>query len=290
MDYTKQDFIYPLKDIESIDQPTTDKNALTSKEGVIYRISNMVNGKIYIGKTSDTFYCRYKGGNWWKHTKNNFLKEDYHKFGAEAFIVDIIEAGLDSEDLKDLEEFLINSHNSLYPNGYNKVTYSGRKAILSEDSRKRMSESQKALRKRVENPFKGKKHTEESKKLISEKVKQAGYRHTEEHKAMMSKRMSGVNHYGFGKSPSPEARQKMRNSHLGKKLTEEQKEKIRLANLGKCNSKPVYKINKVTKEIIEEYKTITEASLANQISASCISMVCKGKAETAKGFLWKFKK
>ena len=60
-------------------------------------------------------------------------------------------------------------------------------------------------------------------------------------------------------------------------------------NVIKGIPKRVYKINKETKEIISEYTSMSIASKENNIkSISKISDVCKGKAKTAGGFIWRY--
>ena len=61
-----------------------------------------------------------------------------------------------------------------------------------------------------------------------------GYSHTDEHKRMMSTKQSGENNPRYGKEGTrkgalvtPETLERLRLSHLGKKLPEEQKRKIR---------------------------------------------------------------
>ena len=62
----------------------------------------------------------------------------------------------------------------------------------------------------------------------------SGYAHTEQHKQMMSVALSGEKNHRYGKVGTrngavvtPETIEKLRSSHLGKKLSEEQKQKIR---------------------------------------------------------------
>lgn len=64
-----------------------------------------------------------------------------------------------------------------------------------------------------------------------------------------------------------------------------------IKNYIRTGSKPILKINKDTDEVIEEYKSIFEAGLKNNINKSNIQGCCKGKygCKTAGGFKWKFK-
>ena len=65
---------------------------------IIYQIKNLVNGKIYIGKTND-FERRYKehfSEKYRKHESNKILYKAFEKYGNENFIMTIIECCDDS--------------------------------------------------------------------------------------------------------------------------------------------------------------------------------------------------
>lgn len=87
--------------------------------GIIYKISNSINDKIYIGKTSTTLLNR------WYHHKNAYLKYDWHlyramrKYGIENFKIEEIENCSD-ENLNDRERYWIKYYDS-YNKGYNET-------------------------------------------------------------------------------------------------------------------------------------------------------------------------
>jgi len=117
---TSNDKTIGLKELYMIsDPPSWEEQIKTAKGYIIYRITNIIENKVYIGKAKHGFYDRYKGGKWWKLSHNEQLKLDYTRLGKQAFIVDIFEQGLSSESATELEIFLIYTHNSLFPNGYN---------------------------------------------------------------------------------------------------------------------------------------------------------------------------
>lgn len=87
---------------------------------IIYKIQNLIDGKIYIGQTLFTFNTRYSGGNWWKHTSCKHLKRAAEKYGYENFSIEILEKNIASAQiLDDLERFYIKKYNCMEPNGYN---------------------------------------------------------------------------------------------------------------------------------------------------------------------------
>lgn len=88
---------------------------------IIYKITNIVRNKCYIGQTTGTFKTRYRGGGkWWKYNDNILLRNAYNKYGAEAFTVEILETNVSSiEELNRLESFYAEKFNAYSPNGYN---------------------------------------------------------------------------------------------------------------------------------------------------------------------------
>ena len=96
----------------------------------IYLINNIVNGKVYIGSSTESrgFYQRWKD-----HIKNSKYKEGYsynyplykamRKYGIENFIYEVIEYDIPTIELREEREaYYINYYNSLYENyGYNQT-------------------------------------------------------------------------------------------------------------------------------------------------------------------------
>jgi len=87
---------------------------------IIYKITNIVSGKCYIGQTIHSFNKRYRGGKWWQYTDNPMLRNSYNKHGPERFVVEILETNVPSiEELNRLEAFYAEKYNAYSPNGYN---------------------------------------------------------------------------------------------------------------------------------------------------------------------------
>ena len=130
--------------------------------GYIYKTTNIVNGKIYIGqKHSDHLLTGYFGSGY-------KLLEAVKEFGKGSFSVEIIEE-IDSADKMDEREiYWIEHFNSRDPDiGYN-IARGGSvcRSLVGE-----------------KNPFYGKKHTEETRAILREKwVGRSGREHTEEEK------------------------------------------------------------------------------------------------------------
>lgn len=108
--------------------------------GIIYRIKNKVNNKVYIGQCVDKFKRRYKGKRWWDYTHNLHLKNSYNKYGVENFeVTEIIDIAFSKSELNIKEQLWILRYSSVNPKfGYNKA-YGGNINIYTEETRSKMS-------------------------------------------------------------------------------------------------------------------------------------------------------
>jgi group I intron endonuclease len=201
----------------------------------IYKATNLINGKIYIGKDKHNNKKYYGSG--------LLLKEAIKKYGIENFKKEIIEECDSIELLNEREKFWIQSFNSTdIEIGYNisdggdggdTLTNNpnresiiekrkGVKIIFSEEHKRKLSESKKGDK----NPMKGKQMSEEDKKHLSNLIKgrkmpdefrknvskgKTGVKFTEKHKENLSK-----NHADFrGYKHSEESRANMSKAKKG---------------------------------------------------------------------------
>lgn len=137
---------------------------------IIYKITNNVNGKIYIGQTIRTLEERFAEH---KRNKKSLISKALKKYGTENFTIEQIDTAESIEELNELEFKYIKEYNCITPNGYNQCDGGGNTFGYhhSDDSKKRMSESRKGKYTGAENHFYGKHHTEESKIKMSESRK-----------------------------------------------------------------------------------------------------------------------
>ena len=98
----------------------------------IYLRTNLINGKQYVGQTSN-LEKREKA---WKKINgiygNKFLSEERKKYGLDNFNIDILEL-CESENADEKERFYIEKFNTLFPNGYN-VQSGGKKGFTYEET------------------------------------------------------------------------------------------------------------------------------------------------------------
>lgn len=89
---------------------------------IIYQIKNLINGKSYVGQSTNCFKRRYDGGKWWVKGRNTnkHLLNSVKKYRLENFELIILEKSIESRGkLDELEKFHIKNLNCIYPNGYN---------------------------------------------------------------------------------------------------------------------------------------------------------------------------
>lgn len=207
----------------------------------IYVITNKKNGKKYIGQSIDiggrfkiyirafksiTNICKNKN-----YKINNLLWNSVKKHGFENFTIKPL-IYCKKEYLDVMEIYFIKAYKTVYRTyGYNLTSGGSLNKIISEETRKKSSESHKEYYKKHGSPNLGRKATDEAKKNMSEAKK--GIKLSEEHK------------------------EKLRKANIGKKLSEEHKEKIKKSNLGLKRSEETKKnisYIKKGKKLSEEHK------------------------------------
>ena len=113
--------------------------------GIIYKITNKINGKVYIGQTIQNggFNRRYRN-NLEKNTHNEHLKNSIKKYGIDNFtICTEFDIAFSKDELDIKEDIWINFYNSTNTKyGYNNKT-GGSKGRPSEEANKKNSESHK---------------------------------------------------------------------------------------------------------------------------------------------------
>lgn len=112
----------------------------------VYKITNKINGKIYIGVTSKTLNDRFRQHCRTKDIKPHFtLYQAMNKYGVENFEIALITEAKTKEDMWILEIENIFFHQSFYQTqkGYNMTYGGGSNAPITEETRKKLSEATK---------------------------------------------------------------------------------------------------------------------------------------------------
>ena len=183
----------------------------------VYKISNTINDKVYIGITSYSIEERY---NWHvRDCKQGIEKKLYKamkKHGIENFKIDLLEKA-DGTIIDKKEEFYIEKFDS-FNNGYNASPISHGIKHHTEEAKKLMSEKAK-----------GRKPSKEELERRSESMKQF-WRENSERKEQYAEH---ARQKFKGKKRTDEFRENARQRMLGTKRSEETKNKIGKANKGK---------------------------------------------------------
>ena len=262
--------------------------------GYIYKITNTVDGKGYIGVTIQTdaiqrfkkhIYAIYYGNGC--PVLGNAVK----KYGKEAFKFEILIICFD-EDVYKYEQSYITKYNTMVPNGYN--VQEGGKLVCS---------------------FAGKKNTEENKELFRKNATE--YHNRPEVKEMHRKRATETNariNMGEilrnsekwqkavaegrigGKSSNPETKKKIseglkayykkNEEQIGDKKDIDVRKKHSIA-MRKANGR---KVNQYSKEnvFIASYDSIIEAAEKCNVNRISIQANAAGRTQTGHGFIWKY--
>lgn len=242
----------------------------------IYKITNDINGKIYVGQTTN-LYKR-----WRKHiscAKSKRLKYKSHlyyamkRYGIEHFRIEIIEK-CSYEDLEEKERYWIEKLNSLEPNGYNILK--GGKHLYKSD-----------------NPFYGKHHSDKTKEEISKK--NTGRCVNEDERKMRAKINSGKNNPFYGKHHSQETIDIIRSKNIKNGLYKRLSVRMKKDNPCKpeIHYKPVimhnedYSVIKFFKSLTDAGKYIKRKNLSKALKPDTqIGAVCNGRQNKAFGYFW----
>lgn len=161
---------------------------------IIYKITNLVNNRVYIGQTVCLISKRWK-----EHrcsTKNTPLYSAMRKHGTDNFKIEVICTAIKPEHLNELEQYFIKLYDCLVPNGYNLTT--------GGDSTFSRSE-----------------HTKNLQSLAAQ-----GHKVSQETRDKISKSLMGRPGARRGTKHTDEARQKISAVQIGRKASEETKKKM----------------------------------------------------------------
>lgn len=211
---------------------------------IIYKATNKINGKVYIGKT---IYSLNKRMSVHVCSKVGYFSHALRKYGLQSFDISIIDAAQSEEILNEKEIYWIKTFNCRAPNGYNLTDggegTSGR--IVSEETKKRMVAGMTAEgRVRMGAASRNRIYTHKMRENLSNAAKkrcesilppsQKGRKRSEETKEKLRGKRNAL-----GTHPSEETRRKIalakigNKNALGHKQTDEEKKKKSIAMKGR---------------------------------------------------------
>lgn len=159
----------------------------------IYMITNLINGKIYIGQSSNLKKRHNSHKFELTHNRhyNTHLQHAWNKYGPDNFHYQVIET-CSKEELNELERAYITVFNSTDKNyGYNLESGGCSHQTLSEETKEKISKSMK------------------------------GRIFTEEHKDRIRQAQLGEKHHQYGKPLTPEHKRKLSIAGNGREYTKD---------------------------------------------------------------------
>ena len=83
----------------------------------LYKITNLINNKVYIGITNREPYIRFREHK--RKSSTSFISKAIQKYGEENFTFEVLLTNVEDEKISLIECAYIKQYNSLLPNGYN---------------------------------------------------------------------------------------------------------------------------------------------------------------------------
>lgn len=231
-------------------------------EAIIYKITNDINDKIYVGQTSKTIeerFARHCAEARWKNVKRMPIVLAIRKYGKEHFKIEMLEKVSDCTqfDVDNREIFWSAELNTMSPWGYNlKVGKSCGK--LSEESKRKISASNKGRKVKPET-------------IERLRVSHLGYKVKDSTKKKLSE-------FNKGKVLSEEHKKKIAASNTGRKTTDTAKEKMRAKKL-----KFFYKITAPDGKLFETHN-LREFCRDNKLNVAHMNGLSNGKKPYYKGW------
>lgn len=110
--------------------------------GIIYLLTNTINGKQYVGQTTDEKFDARMRAHKYPH-KRTAIQHAVRKYGWNAFTTTILETS--NQDISEREKFWIAKLNTVAPTGYNLTTGGESGKQYDKTSRRKMSEHRRRV-------------------------------------------------------------------------------------------------------------------------------------------------
>lgn len=261
----------------------------------IYIITCRTNGKPYVGQTRKTIQQRFSAHK--SKARNGFdncykLTRAIRKYGEDNFHIEKIVETETEEKANELETYYIKLYNSV-SKGYNVCPYGSAHPQTEETKNKLskiktgvpLSEQHKlSISQNHSKHFLGKKHTDQSKQLISEhnngNTKWLGKHHTDETKIKMSNSKIGLyngeNNPFYGKTHSEEVKRIISEANKNKIISDETRQKLSIKSLGENNVNAKLtqeKVNNIKQLLSENNLSSKEISILFGVARTTISAI-----------------
>lgn len=239
---------------------------------IIYKTTNLINGKFYVGKDAKN-NPNYLGS-------GKALKHAINKYGKENFKKEILEVCSSLTELDEREKFWINELNALNE-GYNMTEGgTGGDTWTNNDLEAHWNVGKTPWNKGKTNIY-----SEETRLKISDSKKKVFQKHPEK-KINKGTFCSGENHREFGKKQDVDRINKRVNTLTSRGVYTKLKDSMKGNNHAK--QRPIKQFD-LTGKFINEYKSVTDAANAIRIPRHRIYFVLRGKQKQTDGYTFQYK-
>lgn len=238
----------------------------------IYRIVNLINGKLYIGSTASEggFKKRWSYHlDGLRHNKHHsiHLQRAWNKYGEQSFVFEIIEIIEDLSIILKREQYYLDSLKSWDRKiGYNICIIAGSSLGVKKTVEEKLKQSE--LRKGKPIPWMntGKPRTKEHRDNLSKSCK-----------GRKSEKQNKSYEEFYGEDKARELKIKLSEVHIGQFIGDKHP-----------MARPIQQYS-VSGEFIAEFGSATTAANTLNLSAKAIRQCTNNKIKTSGGFIWKHK-
>ena len=286
--------------------------------GIIYCRTNIVNGKKYIGQTTNEKQREYSWNNMNTIYSGNLINKARKKYGISSFTYTVL-GKCEADTKKELDEMLnsleiyyIEKYNTKAPNGYNLTEGGGGMRgyhyTPTDEHKQKISESTKGKKKTRKIQSDSRKGRPISKEILNKKLANGVIHNVYQYNndgELVKKWDYAISAKVFGYNPR-EIRKCCRDNgkrkHNGyvwsyKELTKS--EVLFKYSPNKCSETTKSKISKAKSlkvyqytlegDLVKEWESIADA-VRNGFSSGHICKCCKGERNKHKGFIWSYNK
>lgn len=253
----------------------------------IYKITNKINGKVYIGQTMFKISERMKQHIYAALRRNtkSILYSAIQKYGPENFTIEEIDGANSLSELNYLETHYIYKFNSLVPNGYNLSSGGGNK------------KTHELTKEKISKALKGRKISKYHIECLIDRLSIEVHQYDLKGNFIKSWKsaMEAARSLEIGNSEINKCCRKERKSCGGfmwsfskeKSLPLYKRKKTNRKGFKAHNSKQCALLNK-NGNIVKKYETAKVAAIENNCDHSSVVKVCNGKLKNVKGFVFKY--
>ena len=245
---------------------------------IIYKVTNKINGKIYIGQTIKSLAERW--GQHCRSKKNTFFSRAIQKYGKENFTVEQIDVACDRDELDKKEQYWIAYFDSMNPQkGYNLTSGGFTNKHISDDVKKRISQSEKgkivSAETRLKISISGKgKHKERLGVKVSESTKKK-----------LSELNKGERHPQYGTKKTQAVKHKIKQAVKNLWESKEFKDKV---IQGFIRKNPKLGLSVLCVEINKKFANVILAARYMKRTNRSIILACENQSKKSGGYHWRY--